>query len=677
MKALRETLKKLATGLGAYDSAYASAMERIESQVPDQVELAKQVIAWIVHAKRRITATELQEALGVELGERDIDRDNCPDVDDMVSACAGLVTIDEGSNVIRLVHYTTQEYFVRTKEALFPTAEAMIALLCMTYLSFDCWGKKNTKIARLGYVKYVLCPYAAQYWGIHAKLAPAALPQVMDFLRRPRHVAETNLLGRHESGIHASALFGLNEAARSLLEESVDKNPNLENLKGSTPLMFAAFGGHESVVKLFLEYRAGVNWTNKDGFTPLYIAIISGHTAVVRLLLNWHADVHGGPRSQSLLDLAMKRGDEDVVQLLLEAGASLQFENDNSETLLQLACRQNKAAIFKLLLDAGAAVNHQGRYGASALHIVSFLQRTEIVELLLKAGADVNVLNNVGESPLSIACAQGNEAIVKLLLNAGAAVNTPSTSPSPLDRACSIGKKCIIALLLSAGAETNHEDMLGYSPLHYASRTGQQTAVKMLLDAGADIEGQNNEGSSSLHVACHHGHRSTVQMLLDNGAELERQASKGRTPLFFAGYSNYFGVAIVKSLLSRGANVHHKDHNGQTPLHFASQFNRVDVITELLKAGLDIDCQDKEGRSPLFYACKYSSGGAVKKLIQAGANIHLKDVMGRTAFEVIHGGEHSTITKSVWPHDGRVAVEITPPSPVVEHIAEHKEALVY
>ena len=51
----------------------------------------------------------------MEVGESNLDEDNLPEIEDMVSVCAGLVTIDEESNVIRLVHYITQEYFKRTQ----------------------------------------------------------------------------------------------------------------------------------------------------------------------------------------------------------------------------------------------------------------------------------------------------------------------------------------------------------------------------------------------------------------------------------------------------------------------------------------------------------------------------------------------------------------------------------
>ena len=58
----------------------------------------------------------------------------------MISVCAGLVTIDEESSIIRLVHYTTQEYFERTQSNWFPNAQTDITTICVTYLSFDEFG---------------------------------------------------------------------------------------------------------------------------------------------------------------------------------------------------------------------------------------------------------------------------------------------------------------------------------------------------------------------------------------------------------------------------------------------------------------------------------------------------------------------------------------------------------
>ena len=89
-------------------------MERFNSQLIDQAELAKQVLSWITCAKRPLAALELQHALAVEISESQLDEENLPAIEGMISVCAGLVMIDTESDIIQLVHYTAQEYFTRT-----------------------------------------------------------------------------------------------------------------------------------------------------------------------------------------------------------------------------------------------------------------------------------------------------------------------------------------------------------------------------------------------------------------------------------------------------------------------------------------------------------------------------------------------------------------------------------
>ena len=44
-------------------------MKRIEGQLADQTELAKQALAFLTCAQRPLTTQQLREALGVEIGK--------------------------------------------------------------------------------------------------------------------------------------------------------------------------------------------------------------------------------------------------------------------------------------------------------------------------------------------------------------------------------------------------------------------------------------------------------------------------------------------------------------------------------------------------------------------------------------------------------------------------------
>ena len=177
VKAVKLTLKRFSRGSKhskaleqVYDEAYDEAIKRIESQLPRKRERARNVLSWITYAQRQPTTAELCHALGVELGEEELDPDNIPNVEDIVSVCAGLVTVDGESDIIRLVHYTTQEYFERIREEWNPRAQLDIASTCLTYLSFSTFrrGSCPTNEDFKGRLEQnVLLDYAARYWGQH------------------------------------------------------------------------------------------------------------------------------------------------------------------------------------------------------------------------------------------------------------------------------------------------------------------------------------------------------------------------------------------------------------------------------------------------------------------------------------------------------------------------------
>ena len=331
-------------------------MGRIEGQLKDQEELAKQVLSWVTCAKRPLSTTELQHALGVEVGEMELDPDNIPLVEDIVSVCAGLITVDEESSIIRLVHYTTQEYFVRTWKRWFPGAQADITDICATYLSFSsfksgpcCTDTAFEERLRLNQ----LYNYAARHWGEHAREAGGISRVALDLLKSDSLLeAQVQVImvvkqpwssegysqdfPNRMQGLHVAAYFGILEAVEILLQSC--NNNDLKDSLGRTRLLWAAWNGHEAVVKMLLDTeKADVNSKDNYGWTPLSWAAKNGHEAVVKMLLNTEkADVNSkDDYGQTPLSWAIGNGHEAVVKILLNTKkANVNSKNNNSWTPL-------------------------------------------------------------------------------------------------------------------------------------------------------------------------------------------------------------------------------------------------------------------------------------------------------------------------------------------------------
>jgi hypothetical protein len=335
-------------------------MQRIWSQGEDDTKLAEQVLYWISFAFRPLTIRELQHALAIELEDIDIDEEALSDEDLLVSVCAGLVTIDQESNIIRLVHYTTQEYFERIRRARFPDAHTIIASTCLVYISFDVFAKgycRSNEEMETQLHKYPFLKYAAKHWGDHTrgvqeeKIQELALKflmyeskvlcsyQVMN-LPESRYSSYSQRFPEHITKLHLVASIGLAKIMRVLLErEGVDADSKDEYCQ--TPLLRAAERGHEAVVRLLLE-REGVDADSKDRYrrTPLSCAAENGHEAVVQVLLErGGVDANSKDRySRTPLSCAARRGHEAVVRVLLECeGVDADFKDRYGRTPLSWA----------------------------------------------------------------------------------------------------------------------------------------------------------------------------------------------------------------------------------------------------------------------------------------------------------------------------------------------------
>lgn len=139
-KAIKTALVQPPKGSDALNLAYGEAIERINDQKPGFKDLAKQVLLWNTCAHRPLSVQELQHAIAIEPGDIALDHDGISDIQDMLSAYAGLVVIDQESNIVRLVHYTTQEYLECVQLARFSGTRRNIYASCLTCLSYDAFS---------------------------------------------------------------------------------------------------------------------------------------------------------------------------------------------------------------------------------------------------------------------------------------------------------------------------------------------------------------------------------------------------------------------------------------------------------------------------------------------------------------------------------------------------------
>jgi TonB family protein len=84
---------------------------------------------------------------------------------------------------------------------------------------------------------------------------------------------------------------------------------------------------------------------------------------------------------------AVEGGHDEIVEMLLAAGASLDRQNQSGETALHLAARYGRTASARLLLRAGADFSLRDAEGRTPLYRAIERRRADIIEMLQVAAA--------------------------------------------------------------------------------------------------------------------------------------------------------------------------------------------------------------------------------------------------------------------------------------------------
>lgn len=248
-----------------------------------------------------------------------------------------------------------------------------------------------------------------------------------------------------------TGLLALHEAVRGGCERNVKvlleskAGVNVRDGQNFTPLQLAAGLYRPDILSHLLKAGADVKPSIVGtGESPLLIAVRQGNAQNVKLLLQWEAEVNWGDlKCGTPLQAASDFDRPEILSLLLEAGANVNYGLVNLGstfsvglgTPLLIAVKRGHEQNVRLLLKWGARVDVVHSLHGTPLHLAASLDNPEILKLLLEAGANVNrSVKNIGTSLLK-AVQKGSEQNVKLLLEWKAeGIRTLLQTAATLDR---------------------------------------------------------------------------------------------------------------------------------------------------------------------------------------------------------------------------------------------------
>jgi len=383
------------------------------------------------------------------------------------------------------------------------------------------------------------------------------------------------------------------------------------NRYGITPLYLAALNGSAPMLQILLDAGADPNAAGPEGETALMTVARTGHVDAAALLVGRGArvDAREAWRGQTALMWAAGQGHADMVRYLISAGADVnarsafqKWERQNTLeprekwlpqgmlTPLYFAVRQGCAACATVLIDAGAEVNFVDQEGTSLLVIAIINGEYDMASLLLARGADPNLADKTGRAALYAAVdmhtmpsssrpaprEQTPLDLIRLILDKGAKPDAELTriipyrtkldrggdtflgaGSTPLLRAAKAGDVAVMRLLIERGANAKAATRTGLNALMLAAGLGSKEedttgrrkteaeaiqAITVALEAGLDINATNTLGQTALHGAAMQGFDQVVAFLAERGATLDVKDKRGFTPLDTAmGLAGGFG----------------------------------------------------------------------------------------------------------------------------------------
>jgi len=204
------------------------------------------------------------------------------------------------------------------------------------------------------------------------------------------------------------------------------------------------------------------------GYGPCHFAASLGSVDMLEFLLSKGADKNERDREGNcpLVWIIANDGAEELMEALVDHGASVNMQNFVGESPLYLAVQRNLSDKVSYLLENGADVAVRNLDGATPLHAAAAAGADEIISLLVKWGAHVNAVDDEGDSPFHWAVreSQGNTAC--LLGQLGADPNLKNEDDeSPLDLAVCLGELVLARHLVQNKPSTNNNNNLAFKPL--------------------------------------------------------------------------------------------------------------------------------------------------------------------------------------------------------------------
>ncbi|CAI6288061.1 unnamed protein product [Periconia digitata] len=245
-----------------------------------------------------------------------------------------------------------------------------------------------------------------------------------------------------------------------------------------------------------------------------------------------------------------------------------------SQQLIATAFRGDDDRVYELL-EAGADVNYKENQRRVAICSAASRGHTSTVRVLLENHARVDSVDGQGMTPLMWAVTTETEDLVELLCSYHAKLNKKDKKGSTALHKAASGRPRMTELLLSKNVDYNVPDQDSMRPINFACEKGDDSSLRLLVQAGADVSAKY---SPPIRNCIWNLHVGTVKTLIDIGVSLSvryhiRETDKGKV----SALSHAACIALDESV---------KNYWAKDTLHDWTRYDKaIEIIGILRNAG--------------------------------------------------------------------------------------------
>lgn len=130
---IRKALEEIPTDL---PTTFDRALSRIAKR--HNQKIASKIFGWTTAARQPLTLTQLQEALSVKVGQRNLHPDDLVSGMDRIAVwCENLVCVEETDNMVHFSHHSIREYLLQPKCGHLEEFDHHAGEVCITYLNLE------------------------------------------------------------------------------------------------------------------------------------------------------------------------------------------------------------------------------------------------------------------------------------------------------------------------------------------------------------------------------------------------------------------------------------------------------------------------------------------------------------------------------------------------------------